>query len=110
MCIYVDESGDTSLSLQSDLYYTLGFVYCKDSEMLTSNLLLYLRYAHKINIYPRCLNELKFNLPIYRLKKNYSNDEIDCFKKSIFDIRNNVLEIINHHSDGIFITIVCFVT
>jgi hypothetical protein len=104
--IYVDEAGDTGLSPKSRRFYSLAFVYCKDPHKLTSHLSWHLRYTHKVNIYPKCLNELKFALPEGKLKKYYSQKEINYFKNNMLIIRSRILEIINEHSDGFFIAVV----
>ncbi len=102
--MYVDESGESGLhKTRSRRFLTLGFVYCDNPANLSFALRKYLQYAHRTNIYPTCLNELKFNLPICKLQKNYSQFQIGTFKTSITTIRNRVLDIINSYSDGIFI-------
>jgi hypothetical protein len=106
--IYVDESGDRGLYQYKNprRYFALGFVHCIDPSNLRNNLVMFLDSLHRTNLYPKCLLELKFSLPECKLKKKYSMTDINNYKRVIPYIRNGVIDMINRHSDGVFMSIV----
>jgi hypothetical protein len=107
-CIFIDESGDIGLLPQSiSLSFVIGYVYCKNPDILRRHLKHYLTRLHQTRRYPPELHELKFWLPFDSLKKyGYTNTEID-YKYRIHShvIQNHTISLIREYSDAIQVAV-----
>ena len=105
--IYIDESSDCGLSVASRKkrpYFSLGYVYCRDPITLRKKLQRQLRRQHRRNRYPPELKEIKFYLPITKIKSDwgYSDREIRRYKKYLPQFRRKAIDIILNSSCGIY--------
>lgn len=104
--IFIDESGDCGLSQASKNrrpYFSLGYVYCKNSAFLRKKLRRQLRRQHRRNRYPLQLRELKFYLPHNTMKNEwgYSDRDIRKFNKHMPKFRKKAIDIILGSSCGV---------
>jgi len=108
--IFVDESGDHSLSdksIQKCKYFVLGFVYCRSPNRLRKHLRRLLKRLHKKNKYPPKLDDLKFYLPTQKLfkKYDYSNEEVARYQSFMNKNRIKMIKILNRNCNGIYAAI-----
>lgn len=105
--IFVDESGSpspkTPNSNSGNLFFTIGFCYCKNPKSMEKKLSRLLKKLQNKDMYSNKLCEFKF-FPKHALKKlKYTDEDIKSRWEPHFDvIREKVLEIIINKSDGVF--------
>ena len=87
-------------------YFAFGGVFCEDPTNLRIGLRMFLQSLHRTNLYPQDVKELKFSLNESKLKKQYTNQDLVKFKNIMPHVRDYVINLINHHYNGVFVTII----
>jgi len=108
--IFVDESGDPGLSkgsIQRQAYVTIGFVYCKNPQLLRKKLKRLLKRLHQRGKYPPHLSELKFYLPDTDLiQKGYTKQQLRAYEAFLPNIRTKAISIICKEATGVFAAVI----
>lgn len=104
--IFVDESGDTGLtqgSRNSSPYFSYGFIYSRDPNLLRRRLRRLLKRLHIRNRYPPKLRELKFYIPFDKMIKwGYTPQQIQYYISFLPYVRKRAINIIINSSCSIF--------
>ena len=105
--IHVDESGNATLNKPEHIkkypFFVLGFVFCKNPELLQKGMARLLVKLHKRKKYHRNIAELKFNPYRALEKQGCSRNEIRTVWEPHFDfIRKQVNSLIVNAADGVF--------
>ena len=105
--MFIDESGDIGLRPPyKSSHFVIGYVYCKNPDILRIHLKHYMKRLHSSGRYPLKLNELKFWLPWDALKKQgYAKKEMEEYRCHSQEIQKHTLSLVRDHSDAIQVAV-----